>query len=257
MEKQSYIRDVLTQFRPTKFAEIVGLDTIKKQLCNMIAKDAFPNAVLFSGAYGSGKTTLARIVARALICSGWKASQYEPCGVCDVCQQTKYGIEGMIAYFHSSRGISDNKLKDEIHGAKYNLNLWDTRKGVLFIDDIESLPKNQQRILRASLDDPWPGGVLIATTMDAALMDKPLRQRMVEMPVMSPLQDEVERWLKEVVLEQLNIKISDPKAVNVLIKIAELNFRTILKIVQTIYNNGGYLTIQSVKDAALQNGYRV
>jgi len=75
--------------------------------------------------------------------------------------------------------------------------------------------------------------------------------------VMSPLQDEVERWLQDEVLKRLGIKINDTKAVGVLIQVGELNFRTILKIVQTIYNNGGYLTVQSVNDAAIQNGYRV
>ena len=88
-------------------------------------------------------------------------------------------------------------------------------------------------------------------------MDKPLRQRMVEMPVMSPLHDEVDRWLKDDVLMRLGIKIKEPKAVGVLIQTGGLNFRSILKIVQTIYTGGVSLTVQSVNDAAMQNGYRV
>jgi len=250
MKNKHNIADLLTEFRPEHFAEIVGQGVIKKQLTNMVANDAVPNGIMFSGTWGVGKTTLAKVLANALSCEAWKPGTYEPCGGCESCMQRTRSI-----YLMHSSIVTDERLKNEIGTAKYAKNMWGGRKAVLIIDDIDNVAPKNQRLIRASLDEHWTKGALIVTAMDAGKLDKPLRQRLIEMPVMPPLLPETVAWLRDVVLKRLGIGVTDEKVLEELVKIGQFNFRSILKILSPIYNAKEPLTVAAVRDAALQNGY--
>lgn len=251
MENKHKIADLLTELRPVRFSEIVGQEVIKKQLTNMVAKDTVPNGIMFTGTWGSGKTTLGKVLAKALSCEGWKPGRHEPCGGCDSCLHWTYSTY----YINSSMGVSDERLKDIICTVKYAQNLWGGRKAVLIVDDLDNLPPKQHRMIRSQLDERWPKGALIVTIMDASKIDKPLRQRLLEMPVMPPLLPELVAWLKNTVLPRLGIAIKDEKAIEELIQAGQSNFRSILKILSPIYDAAEPLTVATVRDAAMQNGY--
>ncbi|MBU0486236.1 MAG: AAA family ATPase [Proteobacteria bacterium] len=251
MTNKHKIADLLTELRPVRFSEIVGQEVIKKQITNTVAKDTVPNGIMFTGTWGSGKTTIATVLAHSLSCEGWKLGQYEPCGECESCLNRTYSVH----HINSSMEVTDEKLKDKLCTVKYAQNMWGGRKAVLILDDLDNLPQKQQRMVRASLDERWPKGTLIVTIMDASKIDKPLRQRLLEMPVMPPLLPELVAWLKEGVLKRLNILIKDEKAVEELVRAGQLNFRSILKILSPIYDGNEPLTVATVRDAAMQNGY--
>lgn len=246
--------NVMTQFRPTNFKGVVGQGALKRQLSNLIARDAFPNFALFTGAYGCGKTTLARVVARAMVCEGWRPGQHEPCEDCEACRNSdKGGLSSAFRYLHAGADVTQENLRNELYAARNGMHVQCGRQAVLLIDDMDSLPDKAQVYLRSTLDDPWPGGLLLATAMSPSKLDRPLRQRAMEMPVMQPTKAELELWLRGV-LEKLGVPIPEADAVGALTAAAGLNFRSILKILQTIYAEAKPLTREAVESSARQNG---
>ena len=71
--------------RPQRFAEVIGQRAVVRTLKNALAQDRVPHALIFSGVRGTGKTTLARIMAKALNCSGRQG--VEPCNECQSCRE--------------------------------------------------------------------------------------------------------------------------------------------------------------------------
>ena len=92
--------------RPTTLEQVVGQDTIKQQLQGVISSGNIPNAFLLTGPRGTGKTTIARIIARTLNCEKGAAT---PCGECQSCKDilngTSYDVIEMDA-------ASNNKVED-------------------------------------------------------------------------------------------------------------------------------------------------
>ena len=77
------------KYRPQRFAELVGQEHVARTLTNAIAQNRVHHAFLFTGARGVGKTSAARILAKALCCE--KGPTAAPCGVCDICQEIAGG----------------------------------------------------------------------------------------------------------------------------------------------------------------------
>ena len=79
------------KYRPQAFAEFIGQEHIVKTLTNAISKGMIAHAYLFSGPRGTGKTTLARLLAKALNCQNRKEKEFEPCNKCSSCQEILEG----------------------------------------------------------------------------------------------------------------------------------------------------------------------
>jgi DNA polymerase III delta prime subunit len=109
-------------------------------------------------------------------------------------------------------------------------------------------------MLRASLDERWPRGMLISTTMDSSKIDAPLRQRLMECPVTPANPEELEKWAREIAVNKEGLKLVEKKAIAELVRSGGSNFRAILGIIQTLRSDMTPLTIENVRLAALQNG---
>src|SRR5215510_11362401 len=79
------------KWRPRTFDEVVGQPTLTRTLKNALASGRIGHAFLLSGARGVGKTTTARILAKALNCSKGKAPTADPCGTCPSCEEIAAG----------------------------------------------------------------------------------------------------------------------------------------------------------------------
>ncbi|KKW05593.1 MAG: DNA polymerase III, subunit gamma and tau, DNA polymerase III subunit gamma/tau, partial [candidate division CPR1 bacterium GW2011_GWC1_49_13] len=104
-----------TKYRPQKFAELVGLETVKDNLLNQVQSGKIAHAYLFSGPRGTGKTTTARILAKALNCENLKDG--EPCGKCRFCTQIQEGrfVDLIEIDAASNRGIDDiRNLREKV-----------------------------------------------------------------------------------------------------------------------------------------------
>ena len=148
------------RYRPQSFAEVAGQQTIKTILSRAAAEDKVAPAYLFSGTRGVGKTTIARIFAKALNCR--KAPAAEPCNECDLCRAVTQGaaIDVVEIDGASNRGIDDvRRLKEVVGYAPM-----DGRYKVFIIDEAHMLSRDAFNALLKTLEEP-PAGVVFKTFM--------------------------------------------------------------------------------------------
>lgn len=148
-------------YRPQTFAEVVGQDMVKSILSRAAREDRVAPAYLLSGTRGVGKTTIARIFAKALNCE--HAPTAEPCNQCEACRRITQGnfVDVVEIDGASNRGIDDiRRLRDAVGYAPL-----EGRYKVFIIDEAHMLTKEAFNALLKTLEEP-PAHVtfIMATT---------------------------------------------------------------------------------------------
>lgn len=159
---QEVERKVLAlKYRPHRFEDLVGQSTVSQTLSLALDSNRLSHAYLFSGLRGSGKTSTARIMAKALLCSNGPTSR--PCEVCDNCKSanTNRHLDIIEMDAASNRGIDD--IKDLIEHTKYKPS--SARFKVFIIDEVHMLTTQAFNALLKTLEEP-PAFVkfILATT---------------------------------------------------------------------------------------------
>ncbi len=150
------------KYRPQTFAEVVGQDTVKKVLSLASLQDKVAPAYLLSGTRGVGKTTLARIFAKALNCVN--APTAEPCNECEHCKRITQGafVDVVEIDGASNRGIDDvRRLRESIGYSPL-----EGRYKVIIIDEAHMLTKEAFNALLKTLEEPPRGVVFILATTE-------------------------------------------------------------------------------------------
>lgn len=149
------------KYRPKRFEDLVGQSTISQTLSLALDSNRLSHAYLFSGLRGSGKTSTARIMAKALLCSDGPTSR--PCETCENClsANTNRHLDIIEMDAASNRGIDD--IKDLIEHTKYKPS--SARFKVFIIDEVHMLTTQAFNALLKTLEEP-PGFVkfILATT---------------------------------------------------------------------------------------------
>jgi DNA polymerase III subunit gamma/tau len=149
------------KYRPKRFEDLVGQTTISQTLSLALDSNRLSHAYLFSGLRGSGKTSTARIMAKALLCTNGPTSR--PCEACENCQSanTNRHLDIIEMDAASNRGIDD--IKDLIEHTKYKPS--SARFKVFIIDEVHMLTTQAFNALLKTLEEP-PGFVkfILATT---------------------------------------------------------------------------------------------
>ncbi|MEF2231948.1 MAG: DNA polymerase III subunit gamma/tau [Pseudodesulfovibrio sp.] len=154
--------NLTAKYRPQTFAEVAGQDAIKSILSRAAAQDKVAPAYLFSGTRGVGKTTIARIFAKALNCVN--APTAEPCNQCPNCRQITAGVAVDVIEIDgaSNRGIDDaRRLKEDIGYAPV-----ECRYKVFIIDEAHMLTKEAFNALLKTLEEPPPRATFIMATTE-------------------------------------------------------------------------------------------
>ena len=154
--------NLTAKYRPQTFAEVAGQAAIKSILSRAAAQDKIAPAYLFSGTRGVGKTTIARIFAKALNCVN--APTAEPCNQCDNCRQITAGVAVDVIEIDgaSNRGIDDaRRLKEDIGYAPV-----ECRYKVFIIDEAHMLTKEAFNALLKTLEEPPPRATFIMATTE-------------------------------------------------------------------------------------------
>ncbi len=150
------------KYRPQRFSEIVGQNHIVKTLINALKRGKLSHALLFSGIKGTGKTTVARIIAKALNCKN-PEDGYEPCNKCSHCIEITKGIFVDVIEIDAASNRGIDQIRELIENLKYA-----PAKGrakVYIIDEAHMLTKEASNALLKSLEEP-PSHIyfILATT---------------------------------------------------------------------------------------------
>ncbi|MHB1049258.1 MAG: DNA polymerase III subunit gamma/tau [Bacteroidota bacterium] len=149
------------KWRPMVFDDVIGQTHVSNTLRNALAQNRLAHAFIFSGTRGCGKTTTARILARAVNCLNPK--NFEPCNECEICKEI---IEGRSLDVIEIDGAS-NRGVEEIRNLRESVRYTPTRgkKKVYIIDEVHMLTKEAFNALLKTLEEP-PAHVLFifATT---------------------------------------------------------------------------------------------
>jgi DNA polymerase-3 subunit gamma/tau len=160
------------RYRPRRFAELRGQEHVVRALRNAVAEDRVGHAYLFSGPRGTGKTTSARILAKALNCAAPVAG--EPCCECDSCLAVEAGTSFDVHELDaaSNRGIDDIRQLIE----KANLGT-PGRTKVYILDEVHMLTKEANAALLKTLEEPPAHVVFVLATTDPQKVPDTIRSR--------------------------------------------------------------------------------
>ena len=159
-------RVLARKYRPQTFAELIGQDAMVKTLGNAIARDRLAHAFLMTGVRGVGKTSTARLIAKALNCigpDGQGGPTIDPCGVCEPCRAITEGrhIDVIEMDAASNTGVDD--VREIIEAVRYAA--VSARYKIYIIDEVHMLSRNAFNALLKTLEEPPPHvKFLFATT---------------------------------------------------------------------------------------------
>ena len=155
------------KYRPQTFAELIGQEAMVRTLTNAIATGRIAHAFMLTGVRGVGKTTTARIIARALNCigpDGKGGPTIAPCGVCEPCRAIAEDrhVDVMEMDAASRTGVDD--IRELIDGVRYRP--VSARYKVYIIDEVHMLSKNAFNALLKTLEEPPPDVKFIFATTE-------------------------------------------------------------------------------------------
>lgn len=184
------------QYRPNTFSEVVGQEQAKKALTSFLRSGKFPPTLLLSGPSGTGKTTLARIAAAALLCPN--STSEVPCGNCKSCKDIadpNKEFPDLVELDASSHGTIDDIRALELTA---NTAPMFSKVKIIILDEAHGLTaKAQEAFLKISEEPPASTIFMLATTDPDSLIHT-LRGRMLELQVQRPTDKEINAHIESV-----------------------------------------------------------
>jgi DNA polymerase III subunit gamma/tau len=220
------------KYRPATFDAVVGQDAIVRTLGNALASGRIAHAYLFAGPRGIGKTTTARLLARALLCPERKGA--EPCGHCAVCGDAAATVDIVEIDGASNRGI------EEIRTLRENVKYSPARGRfkVYIIDEVHQLTEAAFNALLKTLEEPPAHVVFVLATTDPRDIPATVLSR-VQRFDFRPIPPDLLAATLEGILHKEKLEF-EPAALPAIVRAAEGSLRDALSLLDTAiaYGNG-------------------
>lgn len=217
------------KYRPQTIDEL-DLTNVRNQLSKVLASKNPPHAFLFSGPRGLGKTSAARIVAKAINCSAKQNDSVEPCNKCENCLSITSGnnIDVIEIDGASNRGIDDVRaLREAVNLAPMSL-----AKKIIVIDEVHMLTKEAFNALLKTLEEPPSHVVFILATTEPQKLPDTIISRSFHIQFQRANEEELKRSLKRVIKGE-KLKISDTVLAEVIAR-SEGGFRDATKMLEQL-----------------------
>ncbi len=217
---------IARKWRPQTFKDLVGQQHVTETLANAIRNDRVAHAYIFSGARGVGKTTAARILAKAMNCV--KGPTPEPCGECDSCKEIAAGTSLDVIEIDaaSNRGIDQiRELREMVRYAPAA-----SRSKVVILDEAHMLTGEASNALLKTLEEPPDRVIFVMATTEPENLADTIRSRSQHFHFRALTFAEIAGRLEEVAKKE-NLKI-DPGAMAVIARMAEGSLRDALSLLE-------------------------
>ncbi len=221
------------KYRPFNFKNLVGQDHAVTTLQNALKHDALTHAYLFSGPRGIGKTSLARIVAKALNCTNL-SSDFEPCNECEICDGINKGrlVDLIEIDAASNRGIDEiRELREKIVFAPSQ-----AKSKVYIIDEVHMLTKEAFNALLKTLEEPPSHAYFILATTEVHKIPETIISRCQQFNLKRISQSDIVKRLMSIADEE-NVK-ADEEALNLISKIANGGLRDAIGLFEQMTIDG-------------------
>ncbi len=148
-------RVLARKYRPQTFAELIGQDAMVQTLGNAIKRDRLAHAFVMTGVRGVGKTSTARLIAKALNCvgpDGQGGATIDPCGVCEPCRAIAEGRHIDVVEMDAASHTGVDDVREIIEAVRYAA--VSARYKIYIIDEVHMLSKNAFNALLKTLEEP-------------------------------------------------------------------------------------------------------
>ena len=220
------------KFRPLTFSEIVGQDHITRTLKNQIIAGRVGHAYLFNGGRGTGKTSAAKVLARAINCLNPKDG--EPCNECEIC---KGALNGSLTDIVEMDAASNNSVED-IRAIREEVNFLPTKAKyrVYIIDEVHMLSQGAFNALLKTLEEPPEHVKFILATTEPQRLPATILSRCQRFDFKRISNENIIKRLK-VVCKESNIEITN-EAMQMIAVLAEGAMRDALSILERCVQDG-------------------
>jgi DNA polymerase III subunit gamma/tau len=217
---------IARKWRPQTFSDLVGQSHVTSTLANAIKNNRVAHAYIFSGARGVGKTTAARILAKALNCT--QGPTAEPCGECDSCKEIAAGTSLDVIEIDaaSNRGIDQiRELREMVRYAPAA-----SRSKVVLLDEAHMLTSEASNALLKTLEEPPDRVIFVMATTEPENLADTIRSRSQHFHFRALTFAEITGRLEEIAVKE-NLKI-EPGALAVIARMAEGSLRDALSLLE-------------------------
>jgi DNA polymerase III subunit gamma/tau len=217
---------IARKWRPQTFSDLVGQSHVTSTLANAIKNDRVAHAYIFSGARGVGKTTAARILAKAMNCA--QGPTADPCGECDSCKEIAAGTSLDVIEIDaaSNRGIDQiRELREMVRYAPAA-----SRSKVVLLDEAHMLTSEASNALLKTLEEPPDRVIFVMATTEPENLADTIRSRSQHFHFRALTFAEITGRLEEIAAKE-NLKI-EPGALAVIARMAEGSLRDALSLLE-------------------------
>src|ERR1700704_480878 len=233
------------KYRSQTFADLVGQEATSRALQGAIATDHVAHAYLFSGTRGTGKTSTARLLAKAVNCLRRQPGQAEPCNECESCVQ----VQGGAALDLIEIDAASNRGIDEIRDLREKVNLSPAlgRRKVYIIDEAHMLTTEAFNALLKTLEEPPEHVVFVLCTTEANKVPLTVLGRCQQFVFRRHNEDQIAARLRHIaVLEGIEV---DDDALRLLARVAQGSMRDAIGLLdQLVPLAQGRITLEGARE---------
>lgn len=213
------------KFRPTTFDGIIGQEHITTTLKNQIVNRQLTHAYLFCGSRGTGKTTCAKVFARAMNCLS-PLNDGSPCGKCEVCQKLQQSNNIDILEIDAASNNGVDEIRDLREKIKYAPTVGKYK--VYIIDEVHMLSIGAFNALLKTLEEPPAHAVFILATTEVHKLPATILSRVMRFDFKLISTEQIAKNIEKIFNES-NIK-AEPSAINLIARAGEGSMRDALSI---------------------------
>lgn len=220
------------EWRPQKFYDIVGQEHITTTVKNQILNDRIAHAYLFCGTRGTGKTTTAKVFAKALNCLD--LHEGEPCNKCEMCKKIDEGLAIDVTELDAASNNGVDKIRDIIDDVKYPPQ--EGRYKVYIMDEVHMLSTGAVNAFLKTLEEPPKNVIFILATTDPQKLPITILSRCQRFDFKRINNNEIIGRLRKIVDDQN--ALADDKSLGLIARVSDGAMRDALSILDQAISMG-------------------